>query len=150
MNITLTRLCRKPTYTIGRLTIDGTYICDTLEPTDRGLHSTMSLTELKALKRPGTTAIPTGTYRLTLSVVSPRFASRSAYRSIGGRLPRLLDVPAFDGILIHIGNYPSDTQGCILVGENSVRGAVMNSRLTFQALYSMLAACNEELWITIK
>lgn len=150
MNITLTRLYRKPTYTIGRLTINGTYVCDTLEPADRGLDSKMSLPRLQQLKIPGTTAIPTGRYRLTLSVISPRFATQTVYRKIGGRLPRLMNVPAFAGILMHIGNYPHETKGCILLGENTVRGAVMNSRRAFDALYKMLDASNEELWITIK
>lgn len=42
-------------------------------------------------------------------------------------LPRILNVPHFDGILIHRGNTAKDTSGCILIGENKVKGKVINS-----------------------
>lgn len=86
----------------------------------------------------GQTAIPFGTYAVTLSVVSPRFAQSATYRKIGGRLPRLLNVPHFDGILIHIGNTPADTAGCILVGRNTIVGRLTDSTSTFFTLYDRL------------
>ena len=82
----------------------------------------------KEKKVPGETAIPAGTYREVLNV-SPRFKRR---------LPRLLDVPGFDGILIHRGNTPEDTAGCILVGENRERGKVVNSAAYELRLTEML------------
>ena len=150
MEVKLKRIARKPGYTIGHLYIDGTYFCDTLEDTDRGLSQNLPLSDNKELKQHGATAIPTGHYLVTLSVVSPRFAQRAAYKTIGGRLPRLLNVPAFEGILIHIGNTPKDTDGCILVGENKVVGQVINSTATFWRLYKRLKAARDTIYITIE
>jgi hypothetical protein len=39
----------------------------------------------------------------------------------------LLDVPGFEGILIHRGNTEKDSSGCIITGENKVVGKVINS-----------------------
>ena len=150
MEIRLKRIARKPGYTIGRLYIDGTYFCDTLEDTDRGLSQSLPLSENKARKQHGATAIPTGRYAVTLDVVSPRFAQKAAYKAIGGRLPRLLHVPAFEGVLIHIGNTPKDTEGCILVGENKVVGQVVNSTATFSRLYNRLMKSQDAIFITIE
>lgn len=138
MELALHRVTRKDTYTIGYLYIEGEYFCDALEPRDRGLEDSMTEEEIAALKVRGKTAIPTGEYRVTLDVVSPKFSKKRAYQFCSGRLPRLLGVKGFDGILIHIGNTPDDTDGCILVGENESIGAVVNSTSTFKALYRRL------------
>ena len=64
-------------------------------------------------------AIPAGEYALRLDVVSPRFA-RSPRRwsaAWGARLPRLMQVPGREGILIHPGNRPADSSGCVLIGR---------------------------------
>ena len=37
MNITVKRIAKRDTYTIGKLYIDGKYYCDTIEDKDRGL-----------------------------------------------------------------------------------------------------------------
>jgi hypothetical protein len=153
MKLTLKRIALKENYTIGKLSINGTYFFDTLEDTDRGLKQTMSLDEIKRLKQAGITAIPTGTYKVAMNVISPKYSTRAAYQSIGGKLPRLVNVPGYEGILIHIGNYPKDTEGCILVGKNTVKGAVMQSSEVFFVLYSFLkeaAEKGEEITITIE
>lgn len=105
MNIQLKRRYLGEGYTIGTLSIDGQYFGDTLE------HA------VRQVKVFGKTAIPYGRYNIILNV-SPRF---------GRILPRLIDVPHFDGVLIHRGNTAEDTAGCILVGENKVKGKVINS-----------------------
>ena len=65
-------------------------------------------------------------------------------------LPRLMGVKGFDGILIHCGNTAKDTDGCIIVGENKVKGQVINSKTTFRRLYPLLwKAWKEEGIITI-
>ena len=40
--------------------------------------------------------------------------------------------------LIHSGNTEVDSVGCIIVGNNTVRGKVLESLATFQNLYSIL------------
>lgn len=149
MELELNRIARRDGYTIGKLSIDGKYFCDTLEDTDRGLQQALPVEVNRAKKRKGKTAIPTGRYRVTLDVVSPRFKTSKTYAFCGGRLPRLVNVPAFDGILIHVGNTAADTDGCILVGENKQVGMVLNSRVTFLRLYEQLQIARE-IYITIK
>lgn len=109
MKLKLERLYLKSDYTIGVLYVDGRYFCNTLEDRVRDL--------TKEVKVPGLTAIPAGVYKVVVNI-SPRFRRK---------LPRLLNVPGFDGILIHRGNMAEDTAGCILVGENRERGKVINS-----------------------
>lgn len=109
MKFVLKRIAKKETYTIGKLYIDGVYFCDTLEDRVRDLN----LEE----KVKHETAIPAGCYKVIVNK-SPKFQRE---------LPRLLDVPYFDGILIHRGSTDKDTSGCILVGENKVVGRLINS-----------------------
>ena len=138
MEILVRRIAKRPTYTIGRMYIDGKYVCDTLEDTDRGLKQSMSLEEIKKKKIYGKTAIPTGTYKVTMDVVSPKFKNRTWAKPYGGKLPRLLDVPGYEGVLIHPGNAANETYGCILPGINSVVGKVMNSQATFKKVMAIL------------
>ena len=132
--LTVQRLWRKPDYTIGKLLINGMAFCDTLEDTDRGLDKSMPLKQILEKKIYGRTAIPTGVYRLDMATISPRLATRRWAAQYGGVVPRLLDVPGFDGVLIHPGNTAEDTLGCILVGRNKAVGKVLDSTLTYQAL----------------
>ena len=130
-----------------------TYFCDTLEPTWRNLKGI----DLKpeevdarysrqsgkvARKIRGHTAIPEGSYRVLITL-SPRFKEW---------LPYIQGVPDFEGIRIHAGNYPDDTQGCILVGENRLKGMVVNSRIWLHRLMKRIKEAekgNEAVWITI-
>lgn len=150
MKLTLERKYKCQSYTIGKLYVDGEYICDTIEDADRGLSDEMSIDTIKKNKRYGITAIPTGTYRITLDVVSPKFKSRSWAKPYDGKLPRLLDVKGFDGVLIHVGNTAKDSLGCILVGENKVKGQVINSTATFHKLMKILLSATDGITIEIK
>lgn len=132
------------------MSVDGKYFCDTIEDADRGLRQDLPVSVNMAKKRKGVTAIPTGRYRVTLGVKSPRFSQKKQYAFCGGYLPRLLNVPAFDGVLIHIGNTAKDSEGCILVGKNTVKGMVTESTVTFRALYDVLKGAKGEIYITIK
>lgn len=134
MQLFLKRHARKEAYTIGRLYINGEYFCDTLEDKDRGLNAALPLEDLNKMKVYGKTAIPTGIYKVDLHTVSEKFRNVSWARPYGGRLPRLLNVPAYEGVLIHVGNTPEDTLGCIIVGQNKEVGKVVNSTATFKRL----------------
>ena len=149
MEILVKRIAKKSKYTIGKMYIDGQYICDTLEDADRGLNQNMSLEEIKNKKVYGETAIPTGTYKVDMNTVSPKFKNRVWAKPYGGKLPRLIAVPGYDGVLIHAGNRAEDTLGCVLVGENKVVGQVLNSQTTFKKVMSILTK-GTNITITIK
>lgn len=150
MKLVVERKWKKSNYTIGTLFIDGKYFCETLEDTDRGLKDTMSVNEIQAIKKPHITAIPTGTYQVTLNTVSPKFGSKQFYKEVcNGKVPRLLNVKGFDGVLIHSGNKAEDTDGCILVGRNKAVGQVINSQATFKELYKILSNSKDKITITI-
>ena len=153
MELELRRIARRDTYTIGRLSIDGQYFCDTIEDRDRGLRQDLPTSVNQAKKIRGQTAIPVGRYRVSLGVKSPKYSKKKQYAACNGYLPRLINVPAFDGILIHIGNTAADSEGCILVGRNKKVGMVLESATTFWQLYDRLQTADrkgEQIYITVK
>ena len=137
MEIRVERKWKKETYTIGNLYIDGKFFCSTLEDKDRGLNQNMSINEIVRVKVPNETAIPTGIYNIDMSTISPKYSKYEWYKinCRGGRVPRLVKVPGFEGVLIHTGNWASDSAGCILVGKNDVVGGLTQSRNYFLKLY---------------
>ncbi len=105
MELFLKRIARKATYTIGRLYINGERFCDTIEDKDRDLNHNGKFDngETKVYAQ---TAIPNGRYKVTMKVQSPKFSQKKEYNwwkpnGKYGMLPRLLNVPHFEGILIH-------------------------------------------------
>ena len=159
MTITLKRIYKKGAFTLGALQIQtesnkeflmNRYFCDTLEP-----HAIDWRREEKVA---GKTAIPTGRYRVVMSY------SKTYKR----RMPFLQNVPHFTGIMIHTGNSPDDTRGCILVGkavrpqkpeeenpsgEATVIGRLTDSRITFNRLYELIRVAmkkGEEVEVVIK
>lgn len=127
MEILLKRIARKERYTIGHLYINGKRFCDTLEDHDRLYYGKPKVN--------GETAIPCGRYEVLLNVYSPRFGAKEPYKSLcGGCVPLINNVPNFTGVRIHCGNRPTETDGCVLVGINSVEGMVLDSRKTFTNL----------------
>ena len=128
MELRLERKYRNNNYCIDKLYINGKYFSDVLEDPDRGLTDTMSLEEIKRIKIKGNTCIPYGTYNVTITY-SPRFKKN---------LPLLNNVKGFDGIRIHSGNKPQDTEGCLLPGFNKVKGQVIDSRVTTDKLIAQI------------
>lgn len=137
MKLTLNRKFRGSTYTIGDLSVNGKFFCNTIEDTVRELPAVCPNTPDGCSctckeKIYAETAIPAGTYKVTLQY-SPKYKKK---------MPYLHDVPHFIGILIHSGNTEVDSAGCIIVGNNTVKGKVLESRVTFQKLYSILGVRN--------
>lgn len=140
MRLTVLRIANKPTYTIGKLYIDGCYYCDVLEDTDRGLDDDMEESEILKKKIKGQTAIPTGTYPVKITY-SPKYKKN---------MPLIENVKGYQGIRIHSGNTHKDTEGCVLVGKNKEVGKVLESRKTYNALYKILSETKERIIIDIR
>lgn len=140
MRLTVIRIANRPTYCIGKLYIDGKYFCDTLEDVDRGLDDAMDEQTIKKLKVKGETAIPTGIYQVLLTY-SPK------YKRI---MPLINNVKGYSGIRIHSGNTDKDTEGCLLVGKNKEVGKVLESRITYNALFKRLQQAKCKIIIDIQ
>lgn len=145
MELKLIRAYKCDTYTIGHLYMkdkqNGEWVrlCDTIEDKDRGLVQTMSEANILAIKVKHQTAIPTGKYDIDMTTVSGTFVKKPLYKEFcGGRVPRLKYVKGFSGILIHSGTDQDSSSGCIIVGENKVKGKVINSWATFKRIYAIL------------
>ena len=145
MKLRLERRWKKATYVIGVLFIDGIRYCETLEDADRGLKQTDPPTYIASRKVAGETAIPKGTYTVAMNVTSPKYAGVAWYYNFcRGKMPRLLAVPGFDGILIHPGNDALDTRGCILVGKNTKVGKLTESKACFQEVYRLMKSAADK------
>ena len=140
MEVVLTRNFKKPDYTIGRFYINGSYFCNSMEDTDRGLRQDMPLAEIKAKKVYGETAIPAGTYTVRMTY-SPKYKRN---------MPEVLNVPGYSGIRIHSGNTAADSLGCILLGNNTKKGMITQSRATCKEFETILNAHGGECKLTIE
>lgn len=127
MQINVRRTFKGPEYTIGKLYVDGHYLCDTLEDTVRPAGTKIA----------GKTAIPAGTYRVK-KTMSPRFKKI---------LPEIMNVPGFTGVRIHAGNTVADTDGCLLLGLNKAKGKVLESQTT---MAFFMARTPDEFTLTIE
>lgn len=142
MKLTLNRKFLGDKYTVGDLSIDGKFFCNTIEDTVRELPAACPYTPKgQSCKCKGKiyakTAIPAGTYKVTMEY-SPRFKRK---------LPFLHNVPHFIGILVHSGNDETASAGCLIVGNNTVKGRVTESRATSDELNAILS---KEKHITIE
>lgn len=143
MKLLIKRPYKNSKYTIGKLYIDGTYFSDTLEDPVRDLNNDGDLEDPGESKIYGDTAIPKGEYKVILAL-SPKFKRI---------LPVILNVKYFTGILFHRGNSVKDTHGCILVGENKIKGGLINSTVCETNLVKRITAAinaGEEITLTIE
>lgn len=144
-------------YTHGRLFIEECgFFCWTLEDEDRGLHQDMPISQIERIKVYGQTAIPKGRYLVRMDIVSPKLKNRTYAKKYGGCLPRLMNVPGFEGILIHPFNTPQECLGCIGPGmlHGSIRGRIFESTKAFYDLMDFYlvpaARRGERIYITIE
>lgn len=143
IELELNRIYFSPTYTISKLFVNGQLWCDAIEDVNRDLNKDGDLTDAGESKVQDKTCIPFGKYQVIVNV-SARFKRM---------LPRLLNVPHFDGILIHNGVNETSSSGCIIVGENKEKGKVLNSRFWMNKLTDYLLdeqAKGNKIFITIK
>ena len=154
MKLMTDRAWKKDTYTIGRFFVDGERFYETLEDKDRGLKQSDHPDYIRSKKVPGETAIPSGTYEVRIDIVSPKYKAVKWYDDLcGGKMPRIMNVPGYDGILIHPLTSALETRGCVGVGRNTVKGKLTSSRETFKALYKKMekaVARGEKITIEIK
>jgi len=121
--------------TLGTMAIDGKFVGYTLEDRER------------AIKVFGDTCIPKGSYKVSLRTEG---GMTTKYMDKFGSFHRgmlwLADVPGFEWVYIHIGNYVSDTEGCILVGSRWTTGGVPfvgNSTAAYKTIYDLMATAIE-------
>lgn len=143
MEIVIKRLYMKPSYTIGRLQVDGVPFCDTLEPPCRHLNSHKSLDKIMKARKEGPMAVPNGRYRV---LVTPS-------RKWGRWLPQLVGVPGFPQVTVRPGNKPRETECDILLGRNTRPGYVLDSTAHVLGLTRKVTEAmerGEEVWATVK
>ena len=144
MELKLVRKYFTANSTVSELWVNNSLFCHILEDVDRALDSEkMSKERIGWLKQFGKTAIPYGRYEVIISY-SNRFKKY---------LPLLVNVPGYDGIRIHVGNYHTDTDGCLLPGiyDPKLPDFVGKSKVTFDKLMSILkeAEKREKIFITV-
>jgi Family of unknown function (DUF5675) len=127
--------------TYGKMYVNGTYECETLEDQVREVPGH----PVKEWKISGETAIPSGTYQVLLTP-SPHFGNKL--------MPLLVGVEDYEGVRIHPGNFVKQTEGCILVGKErqnvgdnwSVTGpvlpALVMSTVAFDGIMRQLIAAS--------
>lgn len=130
--ITLQRVRQADRATIGLLCIGKTKYA-TLED------------EVRDAKIYGETAIPAGTYEIKLRTAGGKtlqYARR--FPDMHKGMLWLQDVPGFSWVYIHIGNFPEDTEGCILVGTNAGTNHINNSRVAYTSIYPKIVEMIED------
>lgn len=139
MELLLQRVTLSQRSSIGKIIMSGHQVFTSLEPVMREVAG-QDITQWKV---PGYTAIPVGTYSIKMQP-SARFKMDT---------PHLQNVPGFDAIEMHVGNFPNNTEGCILIGMAAESDYISDSTLACSKLYPLIAAAQAQskpVTITIK
>lgn len=140
MELKLTRTQKTEKYTLGVISIEGR--SETFPTVEDKVRE-------DGVKVQNETAIPAGRYKITLDVVSPKFSQYPFYMEVcEGRLPRLLDVSNFSGILIHSGRNENQSSGCIIL--NDYNAPLERSKMYFKKFYAILKSATDDIYITIE
>lgn len=142
LELAVTRNVKTDLSSIGKMTVDGKFLCLSLEDKDRDLVQSMPAEQIAKVKVFGKTAIPRGRYQVILS-----YSNR--FKRI---LPEIIGVPGYVGTRIHPGNKPEDTEGCILTGTTSAANWVSASKMAFDRLMAHLQPAfnqGQQVFITI-
>ena len=131
LDMKLVREQFKDTQTVGKLYLNGVYFCDTLEDKNRDLNKN-GIFDGAEKKVYSETCIPFGQYKVIINQ-SQRFKRL---------MPRLLNVPHFDGILIHNGVTEKNSAGCILVGSYDGQKLVRSKEI-FNKLFEIMKYYND-------
>lgn len=87
---------------------------------------------------PTTPIIPFGAYLLR-PTHSPRFSNKYPYNVVlDKKVPEVIGVTSHSGVRIHVGNYPSDTKGCILIGSAGTDSTLTNSSVAYTSFCNIL------------
>lgn len=139
MNLKVIRYNSQDDYTQGLLCIDGKFECYTLED------------EQRVIKVKGETAIPLGKYKVKLRTEGTFHTNYSKkFPTFHKGMLHVTDVPNFEYILIHIGNFERDTAGCLLVGRSAGESSISESTIAYEKMYKKVITAfdkSEEVWI---
>ena len=139
MQIRVDRITSNDDVTISRVYINGEFFCHGLED------------EYRAEKVPGETRIPAGLYHIGVRKEGG-FHNRysTLFSDIHRGMLHVLDVPNFKWILIHVGNYEHETDGCLLLGRADFDAwAVWQSKVTYKRFYKEVIDAAERGEVTI-
>ncbi len=146
MKVMVKRLFRTKNTTISSVLIDGELQCFGLENT------------FNQPKVYGKTRIPCGTYRVGLRTVGGKHRKYlKRFSNLHKGMLHIKDVPGFEHILIHIGNFHQDTDGCLLLGKSVTHRSetgymIVDSKAAYKEFYAKViaAARNGDLKIDIR
>jgi hypothetical protein len=132
MIVKLIRFSSQENSTLGLLYIDGGFQCFTIED------------EFRTEKVMHETRIPEGIYELGIrdeGGFHERYKSK--FKGIHKGMIQVMDVPNFEYILLHIGNWEDQTSGCLLLGNSAKQnvtgsGMVIESKIAYLRVYPLI------------
>jgi len=148
LEIYVWRFANKPQYTIGRIYVNGKYICDSLEDKNYDFDEKTPVSTIRQTKKehPAAVAIPYGRYLVDVSCARGFANTHRWYLTapLGSHIPCLVGVPGYSGILIHCGSNKDHTAGCILVGRNTVKGGLTDGMECYIKFATLLRDANAQ------